>query len=426
MYKLQKLIRILKNHGLGFVIGFVWRKLIYTASFLFLYPFLKPKYLKQLRAIPIGNRAFLWTVCFGWNVPLFQRPQHIARFLAEKGNTVFYFNDPLYDTGVRTIKKLAPNLYLVNRDNILFVQALKEFLTGLSVPKYFHLYSTNWEVPLPLLKEYEEKGFHVLYEYIDDLAPELASANELPKEITEKFEYVTADDHIPMTVTADLLRQQIIGLRGDRNLAFSTNGVDAEHFRNIKEDFTFNEAFTKVLQRGRKLVGYYGAMAKWMDYDLLKTVAAKLPDIDFVLIGKKYDESFDASGVDSVPNIHFIGPVPYGELPQYAAKLDICSIPFVVNSITNATSPLKLFEYMALRKPVLTTAMQESAKYGAVNIAHSAEEFAEKILQLLEYTPESQPEYFALLDATVEANGWEAKTDSILTMLEEYEASLGQ
>ena len=139
---------------------------------------------------------------------------------------------------------------------------------------------------------------------------------------------------------------------------------------------------------------------------------------------KKYDESYDASGIEAVPNIHFIGPVAYQELPQYAAKFDVCTIPFVVNSITNATSPLKLFEYMALRKPVLTTAMKESSKYAAVNIATGAEEFAQKLQQLLAYTPENQPAYFELLDKIVDENAWEAKADLILDMLAQYEASV--
>ena len=422
MSTIKRLLRSLKKNGIGYIFSLGLKKLQSLFTFVFLYPFRKAKYEKLLSQLPVSNRIFLWTVKFGWNVPLFQRPQHIARFLAEKGNTVFYFNDPMYDTGIDTLQQIAPNLYLVNRDNYIFVRLLRRFLEKHTGHKYFHLYSTNWETSVSALKEYEQAGFHVLYEYIDDLAPEIAEFSKLPVNIQEKFDYATADNHIPMTVTADLLRQQIIGLRGDKNLAFSTNGVDPEHFRNIKEDFVFNDVFQKVLNRGNKIVGYYGAMAKWMDYDLLKYVAAQLPDVDFVLIGKKYDDSFDASGVDAISNIHFIGPVPYADLPQYAAKFDICSIPFVVNSITNATSPLKLFEYMALGKPVLTTAMQESAKYDAVNIATDAEDFAQKVLQLLSYTPDTQPAYFNLLDETANANSWSAKTDIILEMLREYEA----
>ena len=388
------------------------------------YIFLKPKYNRIVKQLNIQDRIFLWTAGFGWNVTLFQRPQHIARCLAKSNNTVFYYSNPIYDQNIDCIKEIYPNLYLVDRNNTSFIRTLENYLKKSNSTKYFHLYSTNLDSSLEELKAYEQKGFHVLYEYIDDLAPEISATTEVPAILQEKFDYVTSCDRIPMAVTADLLYQQIVSLRGSKNLAFSTNGVDPAHFRNIKENFVFSDVFQKVLDRGNKIVGYYGAMAKWLDYDLLKIVAAKLPNVDFVLIGKKYDESYDASGIDAVPNIHFIGPVAYQDLPQYSAKFDVSTIPFVVNSITNATSPLKLFEYMASGKPVLTTAMQESSKYEAVNIAHNAEEFAEKILQLLSYTPETQPEYFALLDATVEANAWEAKTDLILNMLADHEASL--
>jgi len=424
MSMIKKLLRVMKTHGLGYVFSYAWSKCVSVIKFLFLYPVLQRKYRAMLKGLPIGERVFLWTVKFGWSMPLFQRPQHIARYLAEMGNTVFYFNDPDYDKDIDTMKQIMPNLYLVNRENLIFVKVLKEYLTGLETPKYFHLYSTNWETSLADLKEYEEKGFHVLYEYIDDLAPEIAGTSEIPKSIMDKFEYATADDHIPMTVTADLLREQIISLRGEKNLAFSTNGVDVEHFRNIKEDFSFNEAFQKVLAKGTKIVGYYGAMARWMDYELLKTAAAKLPNVDFVLIGKKYDDSFDASGVDSIPNIHFIGPVPYQDLPQYANKFDLYTIPFLVNSITNATSPLKLFEYMAMGKPILTTAMKESSKYASVNVSHDHDEYVRMVLELLEYTPETQPEYYALLAREAEDNVWSRKTELILEMLEAYERSL--
>lgn len=424
MSKITKLQKALKTHGPGYVLSYAGKKILSAMHYIFLYPILKAKYLKQLQQLTFQNRIFLWTVKFGWNMPLFQRPQHIARFLAEKGNTVFYFNDPDYDTDIKTFTQIQPNLYLVNRNNLIFVRVLHKFLEQLPQHKYFHLYSTNWETSLADLQAYEEKGFHVLYEYIDDLAPEIAGTKELPQSVVQKFDYVTADDHIPMTVTADLLREQITAMRGEKNLAFSTNGVDVEHFRKIVPNFAFNDKFRKVLAKGTKIVGYYGAMAKWMDYDLLKTAAAKLPHIDFVLIGKKYDDSFDASGVDSIPNIHFIGPVPYQDLPQYANKFDLYTIPFLVNSITNATSPLKLFEYMAMGKPILTTAMQESSKYTSVNISHDHDAYVRMVSELLAYTPETQPEYYAALAREAEENLWSRKAQLILEMLEAYEASL--
>lgn len=380
----------------------------------------KRKYTRLLCSITPSKRVFLWTEYFGWNIALFQRPQHIARCLAKFGNTVFYYTTPAVDADVKDIKEISPNLYLVNRDNTVFSSMLEKYLENLTCIKYVHTYSTLGTT-VEEIKNYEKKGFSVFYEYVDDLSPELTGTKEVPTYLLEKYNYVMKDSHIPIAVTADLLKKQVMEMRGELNLVQSSNGVDINHFADIKENFVFNEQFTNVLKNGKKIVGYYGALAQWLDYDLLIHVAKKLLDIDIVLIGKVYDESYAQAQIHEIPNIHFIGPVPYQELPQYANRFDICTIPFKVNSITNATSPLKLFEYMALNKPVLTTAMQESSKYKAVNIAKTYDDFVEKITTLLEFTPENNPEYYALLKETVEQNTWDAKTELILNMLEKYE-----
>lgn len=385
------------------------------------YPFCRDVYARRLRQICIRDRVVLWNQYFGWSVTLFQRPQHIAKNLASRNCTVFYYTDRIYDPDVTSMKEILPNLFLVNQKNYFFICELLRYLDTIPQQKYIQVYSTNMDMTLEELKKYEEKGYQILYEYIDDLAPEISGTKELPKNIQEKFDYVTRDDHIPMVVTADLLRDQILSLRGEKNLAFATNGVDIDHFRDIQKIAPFQEKYQAVLAKKHPIVGYYGALAKWFDYDLLKYAASQLPDVEFVLIGKLYDDSFVLSGLEQVSNVHFIGPVPYQQIPQYATHFSICTIPFQVNNITNATSPLKLFEYMALGKPILTTAMLESSKYRSVNIAADPADFVNKIRLLLEYTPERNPEYYALLKQEAEENGWGKKADSILAMLSVYE-----
>lgn len=433
MYTIKKVVRRivneLKEEGLRQTVKtavyFARIKFVNVLSKMSLLPFVERKYRKVLNKIPLGDRVILWEQNFGWNVALFQRPQHIARCLAQKGCTFFYYTSIYSDPDVKAIKEIAPNLYLVNRNNTVFMNVLKTFLKETDKEKYLQVYSTNLELSLEEMKEYEADGYHIFYEYIDDLAPEISGTKEIPKNIQDKFDYVTKDSRIPMAVTADLLKKEIIGMRGEENLVFATNGVDVSHFKNNKPGFVFNEAFSKVLKEGKKIVGYYGAIAKWFDYELLTYAAKQLPNVNFVLIGAIYDESFSQSCMKEVPNIHFIGPVPYQDLPQYANKFDLYTIPFVVNSITNATSPLKLFEYMAMGKPVLTTAMLESSKYQSVNIAHDYAEYVEKIEQLLKYTPETNPEYYALLQQDAANNTWEAKADAILEMLCRYERNIG-
>ncbi|MBQ5347017.1 MAG: glycosyltransferase, partial [Ruminococcus sp.] len=76
-------------------------------------------------------------------------------------------------------------------------------------------------------------------------------------------------------------------------------------------------------------------------------------------------------------------------LPYYATHFSVCTIPFLVNDITQATSPIKLFEYMALGKPIVTTAMNECKKYKSVMIAEDKKDFLEKIEKAIKYEEEN-------------------------------------
>ncbi|MGE5224560.1 MAG: glycosyltransferase, partial [Omnitrophica WOR_2 bacterium] len=171
---------------------------------------------------------------------------------------------------------------------------------------------------------------------------------------------------------------------------------------------------------GRKpVIGYYGALAKWFDYDLLKKVAGLRPDLSFVLIGMDYDGSLKHSRVLEVPNIAWLGQKSYEELPAYLRFFDVATIPFQLNEITHSTSPLKLFEYMAGGKPVVITPMQESMRYDGVLVAHDAAEFSEKIDQALRL--KEDPEYLRRIDCVALDNTWERRAAQLLEALKKPE-----
>lgn len=418
---IKKILVLLREKGPGLFIRYIWCKIIEKLRCFFVYPLRRSAYRQLLEELDLGDRVLLWVQEFGWNVELYQRPQHIAKAAGEQGTAVFYYTTCFRDPGVTELLELYPRLYLVNAHNRVLVNTLEQFLEEQSLPKYLHLYSTNFRISLEDVRAYESRGFDVLYEYIDDLAPEISGTAQIPRNIREIFDYVTGDSRIPMTVTADALREHILSLRGEENLAFSTNGVDADHFRSTSGDGSYIPAFQQLLDGGRPMVGYYGAVAAWFDYKLLAHAAKALPDTDFVLLGKIYDDTWHRSGLAQVPNVHFLGAVSYADIPRYARHFRVCTIPFLVNDITNATSPLKLFEYMALGKPILTTDMRESRKYTSVHTAKDREEFVKKLRMLLAYAPEEQPEYYAALAREAEENTWRSKTCTVLTMLKEHE-----
>jgi hypothetical protein len=111
-----------------------------------------------------------------------------------------------------------------------------------------------------------------------------------------------------------------------------------------------------------------------------------------------------------------LGVKSYKELPHYLQYFDVATIPFIVNDITHATSPLKLFEYMAGEKPIVITPMQESMQYPGVLVGRDPSEFAQKIDLALEMREDQT--YLDLLRRTAMDNTWEQRAEEILSAIE--------
>lgn len=367
------------------------------------------------------DRIIIWRSSFGWNVPLFQRPQHIANNLADSNTLVFYEITTVTDK-VKTIKRVKNNLYLINFNNTAMKKLLFKKLSKITKPKYIQFYSTDSTLSVQLLKRYINDGYKIIYEYIDDLSPEIVGTKELPANIKEKYEYMLKDTRNTFViVTADELQKDVVSKRGTEKLAFSCNGVDYNHFKNIDSSFQFEKSFKEIIDSGKPIIGYYGALATWFDYEMVKFLAKEKPDYNIVLIGIKYDGSFDKANLGEYSNIYFLGPKNYDVLVNYASHFDVCTIPFLINDITQATSPLKLFEYMALGKPIVTTAMNECKKYSSVMIANSKEGFVKLIDQALEIAKTHDEEYFNILDKEALENTWSGKAKIIIDLLKKYE-----
>ena len=109
-----------------------------------------------------------------------------------------------------------------------------------------------------------------------------------------------------------------------------------------------------------------------------------------MLIGPNFDRTLMRQPLAKLPNVHWLGQKRYEELPAYLYYFTVATIPFVINEITKATSPVKLFEYMAGGKPIVTTDMPECREYPCVMVARNA------------------PEYVEMLDEAVCRGGWES------------------
>ena len=141
----------------------------------------------------------------------------------------------------------------------------------------------------------------------------------------------------------------------------------------------------------------------------MRLAATRQPGWNFVLIGRI--ESARILELKSLPNVSLPGEIPYAELPARMAAFDVAVIPFVKIPLTLATNPLKLYEYLALGVPIVSTRLPEIEPFGElVYLSDSAEEFA-RSLELA--AAERDPELRARRKAAAAENSWRARCEQL-------------
>jgi glycosyltransferase involved in cell wall biosynthesis len=158
------------------------------------------------------------------------------------------------------------------------------------------------------------------------------------------------------------------------------------------------------LPAGDPRILYIGALwGEWFDWDLLEKMAQTYPDSAVTLIGDYRGQSpFEA------PNVHFLGLKPQTTLPAYLQHSDVSIIPWEISPITQATSPLKVFEYLAMKVPVVAPRITPLIDLPYVFTAASHEEFIGNIDKARNCVMED-----GVLDAFIRENSWEARIDKL-------------
>ncbi|NVN97973.1 MAG: glycosyltransferase [Geobacteraceae bacterium] len=187
------------------------------------------------------------------------------------------------------------------------------------------------------------------------------------------------------------------------------HGVDDKHFTSCGTGpIPVELAWIK-----KPLIGFFGAISPWLDFELIETMASRKKDWNFVFIGPV---DADVTRLRQLGNIHFVGKVNYTELPQYAHQFDVGIIPFLINDLTISVNPLKLLEYFACGLPVVSTPLPEVCKFdGDAYIAVDAESFIRCIEEALECTSEKR----VRLGQIAAENSWRAVAERFSAVIEE-------
>jgi glycosyltransferase involved in cell wall biosynthesis len=117
------------------------------------------------------------------------------------------------------------------------------------------------------------------------------------------------------------------------------------------------------------VIGYVGVLDFRLDTALLAFLAERHPDWSLALVGPQKSDTEDLTRLREMPNVRFLGNRPIAQLPAYIKKMDVCTIPYVLNDYTHHIFPLKLYEYMAAGKPIVATDMEEMRPYEGAEMA---------------------------------------------------------
>jgi glycosyltransferase involved in cell wall biosynthesis len=200
--------------------------------------------------------------------------------------------------------------------------------------------------------------------------------------------------------------------RPGRRAILLPQGVDFAHFHSAAAGGVPEpEEFAQVPE---PRILFMGLLAPWVDVDLLAKVAKEYPKASLVLIGPV---RADIEVLRKAPNVYFLGPRAYEELPPYLVHCDAALIPFRDDALTRYVNPLKLLEYMAAGLPVISTALPHvTALDGLVYCARSDEEFLAQVGQALAgFSPERR----ARCVAAARENGWDRRADQFSALLQE-------
>src|SRR5215203_1338006 len=143
--------------------------------------------------------------------------------------------------------------------------------------------------------------------------------------------------------------------RGCERSHLLEQGVDYDHWRRVSEvNIDVAPAIEKI---SRPRLGYFGAVEPWLvDQELIKRAARERPEWQWIFIGN-LSRGLE---IEELPNTHFLPPVPYAELPAYAAGFDVCVLPWETEqSFTSYGSAIKVREYLATGKPVVISPLPE-------------------------------------------------------------------
>lgn len=311
-----------------------------------------------------------------WNW-MFQRPQQLLGRLSSAGQTVLY--EDLGNFSTPKVFSLSPSLFLCQGYSSLDIPHPKPLILWLTVPSHINSIQ-NYNPDL------------VIYDAVDEPKEEFASWAPYYPSIIEKSDLIFC--------SSQSIYEYFVTKHPNAYLV--PNGVDYVHF-SPSPPYRPTD-----LPSGKPIVGYSGAIAPWVDWELLKLVIQQNPGVNFVFLGALFQ--LYQFPLKKYKNVFYLGLKTYQELPAYLHHFDLGLIPFLQTEMTKGCNPIKLYEYYAAGIRVLGTPLPELLCVPKINLESNPLLFSMRLQKLLEEKDFCQAERMAY----AQANDWSERIGQML------------
>src|SRR5215203_2258188 len=374
---------------------------------------------RLFRSSELDTNSTTDLVCFShlrWDF-VFQRPQHLLTRCA-KTRRVFFIEEPVFSNGsmrldVREaeagVRVVVPTLPDGLRSEIAINAVMKEMTRQLFLDHDINSYVFWYYTPMALKFTDHFNPVASVYDCMDELSAFKGAHSQLSTLEKQLFQNVD----LVFTGGQSLYEAK----RGQHKAVYAfPSSIDASHFGKARSNVVDPEDQASI---PHPRLGFFGVIDERFDTELLDQVAAKRPDWNFIMIGPIV--KIHSATLPNRPNIYYLGPKKYDELPDYLAGWDVALLLFARNESTRFISPTKTPEYLAAGKPVISTSIRDVVRpYGElklVEITDTPDEFiqaAEKILANSKRT-----EWLTKVDAFLENISWDKTWEQMSNLIDE-------
>ena len=299
------------------------------------------------------------------------RLHHFVRYLSRKHEiTAICINDwwkaGLVDTSkyYQDFKEILDNIdikYITEKKITPFKQELlSPRLIKLESCKDFDVL-LNSDAPISGYYIAKKLNLPMIYDLADDVPEMIANSPQIPRLLRPFGKWIgrymlkrnIAIAKKVMGISRTLQNKYLIP---DEKFELIPNGVDTKLFRKVESDLR-----ERLGLEDNFVLGYVGVLREWVDLTPVYQAIKNLEDVKLLIVGeegmlKENREIVRRYRVED--KVVFAGTVPYTKVPEYISAMDVCLIPFKRNAISQNAVPLKLFEYMACEKPVISTRLE--------------------------------------------------------------------